>query len=373
LKKTILIVFGTRPEAIKLAILISILRQANAINCVVCATGQQREMLDQVVSAFSIHCDHDLDVMTQDQPLGKMTAKIIDKLDEVYASVRPDLIVVHGDTTTSFAASLAAFYRGVRVVHVEAGLRTHNILAPWPEEANRKLICVLTDYHFTPTLQSKDNLVNEGVPEDKILVTGNTVVDALVFMRSSLRTTASKMELEKKFHFLNSNRKLLLLTGHRRESFGEGFENICQAVSQLASRPDVQVVYPVHLNPNVSGPVRRILGKHESIFLIPPVDYVSFIYLMERCYFILTDSGGIQEEAPSFGKPVLVLRDVTERPECVENGFAVLCGCDTKRIIDAATTLLDSDDAYNAMVPKFNPFGDGQASSRIANKILELL
>lgn len=368
--KTILVVFGTRPEAIKMAPVIAALTGQPGLRCVVCVTGQQREMLDQVLACFEIRPDHDLKLMKPGQTLVDITTGILHGLDGLLEQLKPDWMLVHGDTSTTFAASLAAFYKKIPVGHVEAGLRTGNIYSPWPEEMNRKLTSVIARLHFAPTEVAKENLIAEGVPTDRILVTGNTVIDALsLVIRRIDGNDALRRALSAQFDFLDPSRKVILVTGHRRENFGPGFENICQALRQLAERDDVQVVYPVHLNPRVQEPVMRWLGGHPRIHLVAPLEYEPFVYLMSRAHLILTDSGGIQEEAPSLGKPVLVMRDTTERPEAVAAGTVVLVGTAMDSIVAHVTRLLDSESDYQLMARAHNPYGDGLAASRIAEKI----
>jgi len=364
----VLVVFGTRPEAIKLAPVVKAFRQAKMFDVRVCVTAQHRQMLDQVLELFAITPDVDLDLMQPAQDLTDITARVLVAMREVLRDWRPDLVLVQGDTTTTFAASLAAHYEKIPVAHVEAGLRTGNLYAPWPEEMNRRLTTVLATLHFPPTSWARDNLLREGVAADTIHITGNTVIDALLDVVARLESdSALRTALERQFPFLDSGRKLLLVTGHRRESFGSGFEQICQALRALGEREDVQIVYPVHLNPNVQEPVKRILGACPHIHLISPLDYLPFVYLMTRAHLIVTDSGGIQEEAPSLGKPVLVMRDTTERPEAVDGGTAKLVGTDSGRIVEEATRLLEDTTAYRKMAQAQNPYGDGRAAERIAD------
>ena len=337
----------------------------------VCVTAQHRDMLDQVLTLFAITADYDLDVMRADQDLTHITQAVLGGLGGIFDEFRPDLVMVHGDTTTTLAASLAAFYRKIPVAHVEAGLRTGDMHAPWPEEMNRKLSDSLADLHFAPTDGAARNLRREGVGEDSILVTGNTVIDALLHVVGLLNDDdALRGAQEARFPFLDPKRRLILVTGHRRESFGAGLERICAALARLGQRDDVQIVYPVHLNPNVKGPVHRLLGERPGIHLVEPLDYLPFVFLMDRAYVIITDSGGIQEEAPSLGKPVLVMRTVTERPEAVEAGTVKLVGTDTEAIYRGCETLLTDKTAYRSMSRAHNPFGDGKASARIVKEIL---
>jgi UDP-N-acetylglucosamine 2-epimerase (non-hydrolysing) len=364
-----LCIFGTRPEAIKMAPVVKALAAAEGIEARVCVTAQHREMLDQVLALFSIRPDYDLNLMRPGQGLHEITAGVLAGLKPVLEDFRPDLVLVHGDTTTTLAASLAAYYAQIPVGHVEAGLRTGNIYSPWPEEVNRKVTSAITRMHFAPTAQAQGNLLAEGVQAAHITVTGNTVIDALhdaVAMIEADAALAARLDGE---FALDPARRLVLVTGHRRESFGGGFERICEALADLARRDDVEIVYPVHLNPNVRGPVNRILGAAPNIRLIAPQDYLPFVYLMRRATIILTDSGGVQEEAPSLGKPVLVMRETTERPEAVEAGTVRLVGTDTARIVAEATGLLDSRTAYEAMSFAHNPYGDGKATARIIDTI----
>ncbi|WP_421864813.1 non-hydrolyzing UDP-N-acetylglucosamine 2-epimerase [Motiliproteus sp.] len=364
--KRLLLVFGTRPEAIKMAPVVKALQRQDHFDARVCVTAQHRQMLDQVLSLFEIEPDYDLNLMRAGQTLTDITCAVIQKLEPILKDFKPDLVLVHGDTTTTFAASLAAFYQQIEVAHVEAGLRAGNIYSPWPEEANRKLTGALTRYHFAPTEQARQNLLNESVAQDTIHVTGNTVIDALLWVRDKIGADPSiSSRFAQQFDFLDPQRRLLLVTGHRRESFGGGFEQICEALLQLSERDDLQIVYPVHLNPNVQEPVKRILAQADRVHLIEPQDYLPFVYLMQRADLLLTDSGGIQEEAPSLGKPVLVMRDTTERPEAVEAGTVRLVGADRDRIVEGVNRLLDDVDLYQAMSVAHNPYGDGQASERI--------
>ena len=333
----------------------------------VCVTAQHREMLDQVLELFKIKPDFDLNIMTPGQTLNDVTTAILVGLKPVLEDFKPDVVLVHGDTATTFAASLAAYYQKIKVGHVEAGLRTGNIYSPWPEEANRKLTSAITNYHFAPTASSKQNLLIEGVPEDDIVVTGNTVIDALFWVREKLKQDRSLSgALSSTFDYLDPNKKLILVTGHRRESFGGGFERICEALRQIASNhPEAQVLYPVHLNPNVQEPVNRLLKGLDNVFLIEPQQYLPFCYLMDRASIILTDSGGIQEEAPSLGKPVLVMRDTTERPEAVDAGTVRLVGTDVDLIVGQVDQLLTNSNEYQKMSKSHNPYGDGLACGRI--------
>jgi UDP-N-acetylglucosamine 2-epimerase (non-hydrolysing) len=362
----VLSVFGTRPEAIKMAPVIKRMENVAGIESRVCVTAQHRQMLDQVLRLFEVTPDYDLNLMKPRQDLNDITANVLIGMRSVFREWRPDLILVHGDTTTTFAASLAAFYEKIPVGHIEAGLRTGDVYSPWPEEMNRRLTGAISGLHFAPTERARQNLLAEGVFSDRIHVTGNTVIDALLQVAERIDNDADlKDALKAEFPFLDTEKKLILVTGHRRENFGEGFENICHALKELGERPDVQIVYPVHLNPNVQEPVRRILSTCPGIYLIDPLDYLPFVYLMTRSFLIITDSGGVQEEAPSLGKPVLVMRDTTERPEAVEAGTVKLVGTDTNKIVSEATRLLDNNAAYQEMAMSHNPYGDGMASQRI--------
>ena len=362
----VLSVFGTRPEAIKMAPVVKALAANPAFEAKVCVTAQHRQMLDQVLDIFDIKPDFDLNLMNPAQDLSDITSNVLMGMREVYKQWLPDIILVHGDTTTTLAASLSAYYAKVKVGHVEAGLRTGNKFAPWPEEMNRRITGVLADIHFAPTPKAQANLLAEGVKANTIHITGNTVIDALLDVVHRVRTDdLLKTRFERQFDFIDASKRLILVTGHRRENFGVGFENICHALAQLAQRGDVQVVYPVHLNPNVQEPVRRILGHVDNVKLIEPQDYLPFIYLMDRSALLITDSGGVQEEAPSLGKPVLVMRDTTERPEAVDAGTVKLVGTDLAAIVNEAQHLLDDQKAYDAMAHAHNPYGDGLAAQRI--------
>ena len=366
----ILSIFGTRPEVIKIApVILEMERRSGQFIIRVCATAQHRQMLDQALNVFGIDIHHDLNIMTEGQTLAQVTARAVEGLDQVIASEGPDLVLVQGDTTTAFCGALAAYYHQVRVGHVEAGLRTHDKYAPYPEELNRRLIGQLADFHFAPTERARQALLSEGFPERNIFVTGNTVVDALLWVRERIR--GAMPDLPAGVNEWLQDRQMVLVTGHRRESFGEGFENICHAIRRVADAlPDVVFIYPVHLNPNVRQPVTRILGEHERIHLIDPLPYEPFVWLMDRATVVLTDSGGIQEEAPSFGKPVLVMREVTERPEGIEAGVARLVGVRQEGIAASLVELLTDPQARQAMTAVQNPYGDGKAAQRIAN-ILE--
>jgi len=365
-----MVVFGTRPEAIKMAPLVTALKLRDDLQTIVAVTAQHRQMLDQVLELFDIAPDEDLNVMQPGQTLSGLTARIMQGMEQIIAKHAPDIVLVHGDTSTTFATSLAAFYQRVPVGHVEAGLRTGDIYSPWPEEANRKLTGALACVHFAPTQRSADNLLAENVAGETIHVTGNTVIDALLAVVQKIKSNpALEADLAHQFPFLDPSKKLILVTGHRRENFGGGFEAICQALKEIAERGDTQVVYPVHLNPNVQEPVNRILGDQPSIHLIDPQDYLPFVYLMSRSAIIVTDSGGIQEEAPSLGKPVLVMRDTTERPEAVQAGTVRLVGTSSARIVEEVSQLLDDSRVYEHMSRAHNPYGDGQTSARIAEII----
>lgn len=366
--KKVLLVFGTRPEAIKMAPLALKLQQnTQEFETKVCVTGQHRQMLDQVLELFDLKPDFDLNLMKPGQTLSDVTSGVLKGLEQVFEQWIPDIILVHGDTATTFAASLAGYYHKIKIGHVEAGLRTGDLYSPWPEEANRKLTGVLANYHFAPTDSSYQNLIKENVKPETIIVTGNTVIDALLQVKDKVEKNQILIDkFEKKFNFLDKSKKLVLVTGHRRENFGQGFLNICAALANLAKRySDIQIVYPVHLNPNVQKPVNELLSGIDNIFLIDPQDYLPFVYLMNRSYLILTDSGGIQEEAPSLGKPVLVMRDTTERPEAVKAGTVRLVGTDVNTIEKAVSELLEDTSLYNAMADAYNPYGDGTACQQI--------
>jgi UDP-N-acetylglucosamine 2-epimerase (non-hydrolysing) len=373
--KTVLVVFGTRPEAIKMAPVVKSLADAVSLKVRVCVTAQHREMLDQVLEFFGITPDFDLNIMRPNQDLSSLTAEVLGKVSWVCGQAKPDLVLAHGDTTTCFAASLAAFYCGVDVGHVEAGLRTGSLRSPWPEEANRKLTAVLGRHHFAPTETARANLLREGISPESIHLTGNTVVDALLQTVGRLEVDAAlKQQMSDRFPFLRSGSRLVLITGHRRENFGAGLRSICTAIKRLAADfPETDFVYPVHLNPMVVHPVRTALGGRANIHLIEPQDYLPFVWLMKRSSIILSDSGGVQEEAPSLGKPVLVMRDATERPEAVQAGTAELVGTDGERIHSAASRLLRDAGAYDRMCSSKNPYGDGRAATRIAGIVADIL
>lgn len=382
--KTILLVFGTRPEAIKMAPLVKELQRiTDKFKTIVCVTGQHREMLDQVLHLFEIKPDYDLNIMKQGQDLYDVTARVLVGMRDVLKEAKPDIVLVHGDTTTSTAAALAAFYQQIPVGHVEAGLRTHNIYSPWPEEMNRLITGRIATYHFSPTQLSRQNLINENISEEKITVTGNTVIDTLYWVVNKINNDITlKTELQNTLNDsgydtnrLVEGKKMVLITGHRRENFGEGFINMCTAIKDLTLKyPDVDFVYPMHLNPNVRKPIHQVFGEDLSnlnnMFFIEPLEYLSFVYLMEKSTIVLTDSGGIQEEAPGLGKPVLVMRDTTERPEALEAGTVKLVGTNYDKIVSEVSSLLENQEYYDTMSKAVNPYGDGLACSRIT-KILE--
>jgi len=388
--KTVLSIFGTRPEAIKMAPVVKMLEnRPEQFRSLVCVTAQHRQMLDQVLKLFAIRPDHDLDIMKPGQDLFDVTCNVLQGLRPVLEKEKPDIVLVHGDTTTTMAAALAAYYCRVPVGHVEAGLRTHNKFAPFPEEINRTVTGDLADLHFAPTEAARQNLLAEGVPATAVAVTGNTVIDALFMVREMMKRDGLDHEIEgdilSRYPTLapvfakpaagKTGRRLILVTGHRRENFGDGFENICHALSDIAARySDVDILYPVHLNPNVQEPVKRILGQGDikNIHLIEPVDYLPFVHLMNLSYLIITDSGGVQEEAPSLGKPVLVMRETTERPEAVTAGTVKLVGTDRNAIVTEASRLLDDREAYHAVTMAHNPYGDGLAAGRIADVMAEI-
>jgi UDP-N-acetylglucosamine 2-epimerase (non-hydrolysing) len=366
MKSKILIVFGTRPEAIKMAPVVKAFQADSRFETKVCVTAQHREMLDQVLELFEIQPDYDLNIMKAGQDLTDVTCAVLTGLREVLNEFKPARMLVHGDTSTTMSASLAAFYHQVCVGHVEAGLRTGDIYSPWPEEANRKIASCIVDMHFAPTEISRQNLLKENIDDRGIKVTGNTVIDALQWVSEKINaSTELNGQLAERFPFLDVSKKLVLVTGHRRENFGQGFENICVALRELAGRDDIEILYPMHLNPNVREPVKKYLSGLSNVYLIEPQDYLPFVYLMNRAHIILTDSGGIQEEAPSLGKPVLVMRDTTERPEAVAAGTVKLVGTDTNRIINAVLELLDDSSLYQVMSVAHNPYGDGTASKQI--------
>jgi UDP-N-acetylglucosamine 2-epimerase (non-hydrolysing) len=365
-----LCVFGTRPEAIKMAPLALALNADPRFDAKVCVTGQHRQMLDQVLDLFDLIPDFDLNIMKPGQDLSDITSAILKGMRQVFSDFKPDVVLVHGDTATTFASTLAAYYHQIPVAHVEAGLRTGNMYSPWPEEGNRKLTGALATLHFAPTETSRQNLLREDITNG-IEVTGNTVIDALLQVVTKLQKDVPlQQSLDRQFDFIRPDSRLVLVTGHRRESFGDGFERICQALAETATNfPDIEIVYPVHLNPNVSEPVNRLLAGIDNIHLIEPLDYLPFVYLMNRAYLILTDSGGIQEEAPSLGKPVLVMRDTTERPEAVEAGTVKLVGTDIAAITSGLRTLLTDERTYQSMAYAHNPYGDGKACLRIIDTL----
>ena len=382
--KKVMLVFGTRPEAIKMAPLVKgFQKQPKRVETVVCVTGQHREMLDQVLKIFDIKPDYDLNIMKQGQDLYDVTARVLTGMRDVLKEVKPDVVLVHGDTTTSTAAALAAFYQQIPVGHVEAGLRTHNIYSPWPEEMNRLLTGRLATYHFSPTPLSRNNLIKESVDDRNIIITGNTVIDALYWVVDKIKNNKElDNELEDilskagyDVNRLNNGKKLVLITGHRRENFGDGFINMCTAIKDLTVKyPDLDFVYPMHLNPNVRKPIHEVFGENlsglKNMFFIEPLEYLSFVYLMEKSSIVLTDSGGIQEEAPGLGKPVLVMRDTTERPEALDAGTVKLVGTDYNKIVNEVSSLIDDKAAYEKMSKAVNPYGDGLACGRIVNALL---
>ena len=379
--KNMMLVFGTRPEAIKMAPLVKEFQKyPEKFKTIVCVTGQHREMLDQVLRIFDIQPDYDLNIMKQGQDLYDVTAKVLIGMRDVLKETQPDIVLVHGDTTTSTAAALAAFYQQIPVGHIEAGLRTHNIYSPWPEEVNRQITGRIATYHFAPTSLSKDNLLQEGVAGEQIIVTGNTVIDALYMVVEKIKNDGIlSCELEKVLKAsgydisrLSDGKKLVLITGHRRENFGDGFISMCKAIKSLSEKyPEVDFVYPMHLNPNVRKPIHEVFGESQraNLFFIEPLEYLSFVYLMEKSAIVLTDSGGIQEEAPGLGKPVLVMRDTTERPEALEAGTVKLVGTDYDKIVNEVSGLLDSQEYYEKMSKAINPYGDGKACSRIVKAL----
>jgi len=370
--KKILFVFGTRPEAIKMAPVIKAFKNEKIFDTKVCVTGQHRQMLDQVLDIFDIKPDYDLNIMERGQDLFDITANVLSGMKNVLSEYSPDLVLVHGDTSTTSATAIAAFYQKIKVGHVEAGLRTGNIYSPWPEEVNRQISGVIANYHFAPTSTSMENLLKESKNKENVLVTGNTVIDALFLVLGKIEKDARlKNKILKSIsdqYKFNDGKKIILVTGHRRENFGEGFTNICKALKKIADdNHDVDIVYPVHLNPNVQKPVKNILSNSKNIYLIDPLSYENFIYLMSKSYFIITDSGGVQEEAPSLGKPVLVLRNTTERPEAVEAGTVKLVGTNFDAIVNESQKFLDDEKEYKKMSKAHNPYGDGSASKRIVN------
>ncbi len=371
--KKVLLIFGTRPEAIKMASIFHTLKHNNLFNVKICITGQHKEMLEQVLNLFGITPDYNLNLMQSNQTLESLTSNILLSLKSVLLDFLPDIVLVHGDTTTTMASSLACFYHKIKVGHVEAGLRTNNKYSPWPEEINRKITANIADFHFCPTAAAKKNLLNEGYKEN-LYITGNTVIDSLLLIQQKIYNDENlKNKLSGKFDFIDKNKKLILVTGHRRENFGLGISSICYALEELSNRNDVQIVYPVHLNPNIQNPVKEILQECKNIFLLYPQEYLDFVYLMINSYLILTDSGGIQEEASAIGKPVLVMRDTTERPEAIEAGIAKLIGTHKKDIIENVIKLLDNKAEYEYMSQIKNIYGDGTSSIQIQNILLEHL
>lgn len=374
--KRILVVFGTRPEAIKMAPVVHALNSSPSMETRVCISSQHKELLLPVLELFDIEFDYDLDAMRPNQTLTTITVRILEALERIYAGFAPDMVAVHGDTTTALSGALSAFYHKVPVAHVEAGLRTFDLTSPWPEELNRKLVGGIADLHFAPTESARGNLLLENVGEGSIHVTGNTVVDALLYMRQKLNDQSQlRRQAEKKFSFLDSGKKLVLVTGHRRESYGSGFQSICDALIDVATEFEeiVELIYPLHLNPNVKEPVTERLSDISNLHLIDPTDYLDFIYLLEQSHIILTDSGGVQEEAPAFGKPVLVMRNKTERTEAIDAGSARLVGTDREKIFNAVSGLLTRPDIYREMSRVSNPFGDGNAAKRITKAIVSYL
>lgn len=369
--KRLLIVFGTRPEALKCFPVANAALNHPGFETQICVTAQHREMLDQVMELTGLPVHYDLDIMRAGQTLADVTSRVILGLTDIFDKVQPDIVVVHGDTTTAMGAALAAFYKRIPVAHIEAGLRSHDIHSPFPEELNRKIVGEIAHWHFAPTISARDNLLREGKSCDRILVTGNTVIDTLLHFSKALDSSpAMTASLDERFSFLDDRKKLILVTGHRRESFDAGLERICTALKGLAERGDVQIVYPVHPNPKVRQVVQRALEDAENIHLIEPQDYMAFLYLQKKSYMILTDSGGIQEEAPSLGKPVLVMRDNTERPEGIAAGTACLVGTEIEKILHHANRLLDDGGAYRTMAEQNNPYGDGSASIRILEELM---
>ena len=384
--KTVMLIFGTRPEAIKMCPLVKeFQKHPDQVRTIVCVTGQHREMLDQVLQIFDVTPHYDLNIMKQGQDLYDVTSRVLLGLRDVFQQERPDIVFVHGDTTTSTAAALAAFYQQIPVAHVEAGLRTHNIYSPWPEEMNRQITTRIASYHFAPTPLSHQNLQQENVNNDTISVTGNTVIDALYMVVNKIKNNKELGHQLKNnilnagydVNRLNGGKKMVLITGHRRENFGDGFINMCTAIKDLTQKyPNIDFIYPMHLNPNVRKPIHEVFGKDLSnlgnMFFIEPLEYLNFVYLMEKCTIVLTDSGGIQEEAPGLGKPVLVMRDTTERPEAINAGTVKLVGTNYQKIVDHVSLLIDNHDYYNVMSKAVNPYGDGLACERIVKTILQL-
>ena len=369
MKKSILLCFGTRPEAIKMCSLVHELKKDNSYNVKVCVTAQHREMLDQVLDFFEVTPDYDLDIMKANQSLNELSSRIFIKMDEVLNDSKPDLVLVHGDTTTSSVCAWASFNRGVKVGHVEAGLRTFDKYSPFPEELNRQVTGRIADYHFAPTITSQSNLLNESVKEVDITVTGNTVIDSLFWTVSKLDNGFSNEAISELNAKVDFSKKVILVTGHRRENFGEGFLNICKALKEISDSDNAEIVFPVHLNPNVQKPVNELLAGLKNVHLVKPLDYPSFVWMMKKSYLIITDSGGVQEEAPSLGKPVLVMRDTTERPEAVTAGTVKLVGANSDKIIENTLSLLSDEKVYQSMSKAHNPYGDGKANQRIIDFI----
>ncbi|UVK80612.1 UDP-N-acetylglucosamine 2-epimerase (non-hydrolyzing) [Pseudomonas sichuanensis] len=366
----VLTLFGTRPEAIKMAPLVKVLARTEGVESIVCSTGQHRQMLDQVLQLFAVPVDHDLDVMVPGQTLNGLFARLMTRIDALLDELKPDCVLVHGDTTTAAACSMAAFHRGIAIGHVEAGLRTGDLAQPFPEEMNRRVVDVMARWLFAPTVTSRNNLLQENL-QGQIHITGNTVIDALDLILQKLDREPEIGEgFASRYPWLDANRRLILVTGHRRENFGDGFRQICQALGELAKRDDVQIVYPVHLNPQVRDVVMTVLGDNPNVQLIDPLDYLEFVWFMQRAHLVLTDSGGVQEEAPHLGKPVLVMRNTTERPEAVAAGTVKLVGTDSARIVQAVQAMLDDHALYAQVARSVNPYGDGNASERIVNALL---
>lgn len=371
--KKILICFGTRPEAIKMCSLVHVLKKESEFNIKVCVTAQHREMLDQVLEFFEITPDFDLNIMKANQSLNEISSRIFIKMDKILSDFEPDLVLVHGDTTTSSVCAWASFNRGAKVGHVEAGLRTFDKFSPFPEELNRQVTGRIADFHFAPTIISKENLLNEGVLGQDVVITGNTVIDSLLWTEKKIKDNFSNETIERLKSKVDFSKKVILVTGHRRENFGEGFLNICKALQTIAKNKNVEIVFPVHLNPNVQKPVHELLEDYKNIHLISPIDYPSFVWIMTKSYLIITDSGGVQEEAPSLGKPVLVMRDTTERPEAVTAGTVKLVGADFDKITEHTTNLLRDTAKYQFMSKAHNPYGDGKANKRILKFIKQKL
>ncbi len=368
----ILSVFGTRPEAIKMAPVIAELNARDNVESIVCVTGQHRQMLDQMLAFFNIKVDFDLDLMESNQTLSSISQKTITRLEPIIKQVNPDTILVQGDTTTAMISALAAFYHKIPVAHIEAGLRTYNAYSPWPEEMNRQITARIASLHFAPTEQAAKNLIQEATSKESVFTVGNTVIDALLSVVDRYKGDQHLSDdMRALFTHIKFNKRIILVTGHRRENWGDGLNNMCLALAQLARRDDVEIVYPVHLNPVVKKTAHAILSNYDNVHLIPPLDYLPFVYLLSRCYLVITDSGGVQEEAPSLGKPILVTRDTTERPEGIATGTAKLIGTDTKALIQAANHLLDNSNAYQLMSSAYNPYGDGKSAQRIVDQLIK--